>query len=219
MSSAYGIGYGCTSCDLQQQRLHCSTPVAFDSHIITNMSPASCNKCGSTRSSLGEALLSCARCKTTFYCGKECQKKDWSKHRLQCKKIVPFPMGSTVVDARRMARDHPDTFDAPEDRELAAIKPGAAVKICLEDAPGTLMGSLRFWNKVLYVHKSGSDPSEWTFIALTKNNSPIPGLPVDSRVMFKGKNIYQTMTTEQIHAQPPLPAVPFEFSTARNNRR
>eukprot|EP00055_Hartaetosiga_balthica_P004381 m.141296 g.141296 ORF g.141296 m.141296 type:complete len:133 (+) comp38269_c0_seq1:96-494(+) len=35
-------------------------------------------------SSSGNKLLRCSRCKTTFYCNKECQKKHWKVHRKVC---------------------------------------------------------------------------------------------------------------------------------------
>ena len=31
-------------------------------------------------------LLKCARCKRTHYCSRECQKADWSVHKLTCRK-------------------------------------------------------------------------------------------------------------------------------------
>lgn len=36
-----------------------------------------CNK-------LGTDFSSCSRCKTTFYCSRECQKADWKAHKLSC---------------------------------------------------------------------------------------------------------------------------------------
>lgn len=39
-----------------------------------------CELCGKM-----ENLLRCARCRSSFYCSKEHQKRDWKKHRLSCK--------------------------------------------------------------------------------------------------------------------------------------
>ena len=222
------------ACFHRRPRVLLTHPVIFNPqpiHFVStlecqriDMSPASCNMCGSTRSTTGAVLLSCSRCKTTFYCGRDCQKEDWQNHRLRCKKIVPFPDGAIVVDARDLATRHPDTFEAPSDEELAAIRPGTMVKICLEDVPGTFMPSIRFWNTVIYVHKRGTDPSEWTFVADTDNMNPIPGLPHSSRVEFKGKNIYDAKTMAEMRArmatmQSPTPLDNMRFQTARSNRR
>jgi hypothetical protein len=41
-----------------------------------------CNTCNK----IDEKLKKCTRCKTMFYCSKECQVKDWKKHKKICKK-------------------------------------------------------------------------------------------------------------------------------------
>lgn len=43
---------------------------------------ATCNK--------ENAAQRCARCQTTYYCSKSCQKSDWKLHKLVCKKINNF---------------------------------------------------------------------------------------------------------------------------------
>jgi len=47
------------------------------SSIVPNTTPncVICNKNGTNR---------CARCKKIYYCSRECQIKDWSKHKLNC---------------------------------------------------------------------------------------------------------------------------------------
>lgn len=47
-----------------------------------------CRACSATSSDGGKGqggLLKCTRCKAVAYCGKECQRADWKKHRMECK--------------------------------------------------------------------------------------------------------------------------------------
>jgi hypothetical protein len=39
----------------------------------------------STQAPFVQTLSKCARCRSTFYCGLECQRRDWLKHKLTCK--------------------------------------------------------------------------------------------------------------------------------------
>lgn len=39
-----------------------------------------CERCGKQ-----DKLLKCTRCKSAFYCGRECQKVDWVNHKPHCK--------------------------------------------------------------------------------------------------------------------------------------
>ncbi len=43
-----------------------------------------CNKVNDQNTTLKK----CSRCKQAMYCGKEHQKSDWARHKLQCKKIA-----------------------------------------------------------------------------------------------------------------------------------
>lgn len=42
-----------------------------------------CGKC-SRLEQKSEKFKKCARCKSTYYCGRECQKKDWKRHKKSC---------------------------------------------------------------------------------------------------------------------------------------
>ncbi|KAJ6440973.1 MYND finger family protein [Purpureocillium lavendulum] len=44
-----------------------------------------CRRCGSAEGKDGAALKKCMRCHEAKYCSAECQKKDWKKHRMECK--------------------------------------------------------------------------------------------------------------------------------------
>jgi hypothetical protein len=35
----------------------------------------------------GEKKSSCKACRAIFYCGKECAKKDWARHKKECKPL------------------------------------------------------------------------------------------------------------------------------------
>lgn len=48
-------------------------------HVNVMRKCAYCNKSDTK-------LLRCGRCKTTYYCSKECQKPHWKKHKKVCKK-------------------------------------------------------------------------------------------------------------------------------------
>lgn len=43
-----------------------------------------CGACRKTEEELGASLLNCAKCRSTQYCNKECQRKDWKMHKLIC---------------------------------------------------------------------------------------------------------------------------------------
>ncbi|KAI0381466.1 hypothetical protein F5Y04DRAFT_82368 [Hypomontagnella monticulosa] len=44
-----------------------------------------CRNCNATQGKNGAALMKCARCREVLYCSPECQRKDWKKHRMECK--------------------------------------------------------------------------------------------------------------------------------------
>jgi len=43
-----------------------------------------CKVCG--KGANGERLRCCSKCRKIYYCGKECQHKDWASHKPACAK-------------------------------------------------------------------------------------------------------------------------------------
>ncbi|KAL3927595.1 MAG: hypothetical protein SGARI_005278, partial [Bacillariaceae sp.] len=124
---------------------------------------------------------------------------------------MTLPEGNELEDAQALAAQFPDTFGAPSPAEIANLKVGYLAKIDLN-------GDLRFWTNVEGIDKFGlEDPMEWRIIATTLNINPIPGLPPGSRIMFRGKNIYEIASRAEMAARAANPLnmmMPMRFSTA-----
>lgn len=43
------------------------------------------NQCAFCKDHIINDLKKCSRCKITYYCNQNCQKSDWSKHKINCK--------------------------------------------------------------------------------------------------------------------------------------
>ena len=56
---------------------------------ITFSKELRCGTCKKSQDELKSTLKSCDRCKIAFYCGKECQVKDFHLHKRACKHTVP----------------------------------------------------------------------------------------------------------------------------------
>lgn len=52
--------------------------------VNLNRVGVSCRNCGKSG---GAQMKKCGRCKAVFYCGRDCQLNDWSKHRVACRKL------------------------------------------------------------------------------------------------------------------------------------
>ena len=75
-------------------------------HIHVAIATNSCNTCSKTTAELGTSLKRCAKCHTTPYCSRDCQKTDWKKHKKICAKNAAAPSstrssGSTNSDPGR----------------------------------------------------------------------------------------------------------------------
>ncbi|KAL7546963.1 hypothetical protein ACHAWF_010279 [Thalassiosira exigua] len=61
-----------------------------------------CRHCGKMEHTLEfqQSLQKCSRCKSPFYCSKECQRADWKKHKPICK-----PVSSSAVEANAFSEN------------------------------------------------------------------------------------------------------------------
>ncbi|KIJ28442.1 hypothetical protein M422DRAFT_270310 [Sphaerobolus stellatus SS14] len=49
--------------------------------------PETCGTCLKPTTTPGERFRRCAECKNAKYCSRECQKKDWPRHRQECNEV------------------------------------------------------------------------------------------------------------------------------------
>jgi hypothetical protein len=47
--------------------------------------------------------LQCSRCKGAFYCSRECQKANWSRHKHTCQQVTHIPTADTYTMEESMA--------------------------------------------------------------------------------------------------------------------
>ena len=77
-----------------------SAPSAATSTSVSSIAPRightafECADCGRRAS-----LERCARCLGAWYCGGECQRRDWATHKLACKKLAPAPSAAEAAAA------------------------------------------------------------------------------------------------------------------------
>lgn len=92
-----------------------------------------------------------------------------------------------LTDARKMAREYPDTFELPLKASIARLKVGDFAKV---DIPGE-----RFW--VMVSKRTGSK-----FEGVIDNDliaTKLHGLRLGDRIAFESKHLYDAMTKEQMH--------------------
>ncbi|KAF2621324.1 hypothetical protein BU25DRAFT_354671 [Macroventuria anomochaeta] len=83
----------------------------------------SCANCRETAAVKGlQNLKACTRCKTTRYCGRDCQKADWKVHKKVCSRIA------TEAFARANT-DHTSSYSAPRLRNLEQHVPNPFTRL------------------------------------------------------------------------------------------
>lgn len=89
------------------------------------------------------------------------------------------------IDAQQMKKEHPDTFEAPNQKELNKIKVDSLVKICVEGE--------RFWTVVTKVEND-------TITAIVNNELVMThkhGLMCYDVLTFEKKNVYSIYENEK----------------------
>ncbi|KAF1846045.1 uncharacterized protein K460DRAFT_386407 [Cucurbitaria berberidis CBS 394.84] len=73
--------------------------------------PTKCSTCGDP------ATNKCGACKTAYYCTKDCQNKDWSKHKVHCKDPFekPLALAADLIQAAWL-NFRENTWDTPIER-------------------------------------------------------------------------------------------------------
>ena len=75
-----------------------STPSVFV--LSNNVRGFCCDLCFAKR----EELQRCSKCKFARYCGRECQKKAWKEHKIECERIIRVSPNMPTDLVRLMAR-------------------------------------------------------------------------------------------------------------------
>ena len=90
---------------------------------------AMCFCCGAERRLEGTMLSKCGKCKTAFYCSKQCQLADWPQHKMLCKSL------KKVVES-----DHPLTQAAGHLPNVADLFEFFEDPLCVTSALASEMG-------------------------------------------------------------------------------
>jgi hypothetical protein len=94
-------------------------------------------RCGKHRDHEGVKLMQCGRCNSAPYCSKECQKRDWPRHKsAECAVYAGVAQALAAMDAKPMASD-PENLDANVARMTealsAVVSPSQVSRADLED--------------------------------------------------------------------------------------
>lgn len=79
------------------------------------------------------------------------------------------------VDAQKMAKEHPGTFEAPSKEDLKALKKGDTVKVCINGE--------RFWTVIEKIEKN-------KIVALVANILISTPAELGDRITFEKRHVY-----------------------------
>ena len=79
----------------------------LEKKIVSIYIPRRCEYKGCDKRGYGDELKSCSRCNCSFYCGKEHQVADWSRHKLDCKFISKISIKSKAFTFEEELEKYP----------------------------------------------------------------------------------------------------------------
>lgn len=100
-------------------------------------------RCGKHRNQEGVKLMQCGRCNSTPYCSKECQKRDWPRHKnAECAVHARTVRALEALDTEAMVSD-PANFESNVTRMTEALSavltPGEVPRADLEHVTRSIL--------------------------------------------------------------------------------
>eukprot|EP00808_Paulinella_micropora_P028937 g4568.t1 len=80
-------------------------------------SEAVCGFCGAK----GKSLLRCSRCKNSFYCDKEHQRKHWKQHKVSCGKAGEGADGKAAVGKKKTSKTPSESAGSDDHAKPEAV--------------------------------------------------------------------------------------------------
>lgn len=68
-----------------------------------------CEGCGKAEEDAEKAMKNCAKCQTTHYCSRECQKQDWKQHKKVCAANAANRTSAIAAHQPSTARSNPSS--------------------------------------------------------------------------------------------------------------
>ena len=103
-----------------------------------------CSECNS-RATTSSPLLSCARCHRVSYCGKVCQKKHWTLHKVQCRTTIRDTVSSSSASSSSSSSSSsPSSSSSDSLSKLTSLSASASDAILSQPDP-TVYGDHRTW--------------------------------------------------------------------------
>ncbi|GES83754.1 tudor domain-containing protein 1 [Rhizophagus clarus] len=80
----------------------------------------------------------CANCHTTYYCSKECQRKDWKEHKKSCKILPVNEILDKTDDYEEIFNETDDDDDETDDEELSDLLSNIMLLQSLKNASNSI---------------------------------------------------------------------------------
>jgi len=143
--------------------------------------PAKCGHCH-TPESTTTTLLCCVRCMSEKYCGKQCQKSAWPKHRKNCEQVK----SPVLENAQEWQRRLPASFsDVPSQAFMREVQKDMRITVAAPTGRAkpermwVLVDTVLAWPK--FIGRVGNNPVD----------TNIHGIKKGDRIKFEWENAFQ----------------------------